>query len=233
MKKNKILITLFVSLFILSGCDVTYDLKIDEKMNVTEQVVGLEESEYNDLAHDFLLDRISLVYVDRYSSYNNVYEFDYVMDGTKMGNTMKREYSTLAQYSSKSAVLNDLIKNYSITESDNIVSINISVNDNIYSPDDLAHIIIPDNININIDLPFLITNSNADIQNGNVHTWKITNDKRETNIILSFDKNKLRNHIYVLNIGISYVILLVMGIVTAIGLVAIVVSKNIKGINKI
>lgn len=233
MKKNKILITLFVSLFILSGCDVTYDLKIDEKMNVTEQVVGLEESEYNDLAHDFLLDRISLVYVDRYSSYNNVYEFDYVMDGTKMGNTMKREYSTLAQYSSKSAVLNDLIKNYSITESDNIVSINISVNDNIYSPDDLAHIIIPDNININIDLPFLVTNSNADIKNGNIHTWKITKDKRETNIILSFDKNKLRNHIYILNIGISYVILLVTGIVIAIGLTAIVISKSIKGINKI
>lgn len=237
MKNIKTFLLLSI-LILFTGCDVTYDLKIDKNMNVKEEVVALEEQSYNDLAHDFLIDRISNVYANRYGGVEiyygtNKYDFDYASSGTKMGNKLIKQYKSINEFSNTSAIFKDLVKNYSITDYNNIVNINVTITDDLYNPDDLAYAIIPENININIDLPFVVTNSNADSKKGNIYTWKISETKRNANIILSFDKNRLSNHIYILNIGISYVILLVIGIIIAVSIFALFIKGKIKGINKI
>jgi hypothetical protein len=150
-----------------------------------------------------------------------------------IGNKLTKKYGTLDDFKTGNPIFKDLVKNYTITESEDIVNINISISDNIYDRRDAAFIIIPNDMSINIDVPFKVTNSNADSKKGNVYTWNITKDKRNANIILSFDKNRFSNHIYILNIGISYVILLVTGIVIAVSVTAFIILRKINSINKI
>jgi|LSQX01.3.fsa_nt_gb hypothetical protein len=227
------LILVPIFLLIVSGCDVNYNLKIDKDMKIIEEIVAFEDKQYNDLAHDFLLDRISVTYYDKYSGYNNMYDFDYAEEGTMIGNKLTKKHLSIEDFKNNSAVFNDLLQNYSISTTNDIVSINASINDDIYDPNSLAHIIIPTNVNIKIDLPFKVINANADIKKGNTYIWNINKDNRSKELILSFDKNHLSNHIYILNIGISYVILLVAGIISIFSVIVLVVWKKIKSVNKI
>ena len=65
MKKIKSFSLFIFIIIFITGCDVNYNLKIDKKMNIFEDISALEEKQYNDLSYDFLLDRISGVYADR------------------------------------------------------------------------------------------------------------------------------------------------------------------------
>lgn len=238
MKKIKSFSLFIFIIIFITGCDVNYNLKIDKKMNIFEDISALEEKQYNDLSYDFLLDRISGVYADRYGGVeiytgDNKYEFGVVSEGTKIGNSIKKEYSSFTSFSQESAIFRDLIKEYDVTETEDIVNINITLNDDLYDDSKLEYTFIPENININIDLPYRVLNNNADIKKGNKYTWNITKDKRNINLILSFDKKHLSNHIYILNIAISYGILIVLGILITVGIVSYFVSKKIKSINKI
>jgi hypothetical protein len=217
-------------MFLLTGCNVTYNLKINKDLSVTEKIVALEEEEYNDLAHDYLLDRLSVSFSSRY---DELYDYSAVSKGTRMGNKLVRKYNSFNEYKDQSNVFLDLIKNYSITEAGNIINLNILVSDDIYDPKDMAYTIIPENITMTIELPFKVTNTNADIKDGNKYTWKIDKDKRNANIMLSFDKNRLSNNVYIWNIGINYVILIAAAIVLAGSVIALVIYKKIRGINKI
>ena len=230
MSNLKKVIFVVIFMFLLSGCDVTYNLKINKNLSVTEKIVALEEEEFNDLAHDYLLDRISVAFSSRYDEF---YDYSAISKNTKTGNKLIRSYNSLNEYKDQSNVFLDLIDNYSITETLNIINLNIVLSDDIYNTDDMAYTIIPENININIELPFKVTNTNADTQDGNTYSWKIDKNNRNANIMLSFDKNRLSNNVYIWNIGISYVILIAAGIILIVSVIAFVIYKKIRGINKI
>lgn len=230
MSNLKKITLVIMFMFLLSGCDVTYNLKIGEDLKVKEEIKALEKKEYNDLAHDFLLDRISVSFSSRYEE---IYDYSAISEDTKIGNKVVRNYSSLSEYKSESNIFKDLVKNYFITETPDIVNLKVTLSDSIYDPNDIAYIIIPENVSINIDLPFKVTNSNADSNKGNIYTWKIDQNKRNVDIILSFDKNRLSNQIYVLNIGIRYDILLVVGIIISVSIIALIVFKKVRGINKV
>lgn len=231
MKLNfKKMMLLFVVMFLLSGCTVNYNLKIDKKMKMTEEITASEDVQFNDLAHDFLLDRISVMFYDRYE---NNYEFLDVNEENTMGYQLTHEYESLNDFKENNPIFRDLIKNATITENNEIVSINMTISDDIYDKDDDAYIITPNNMNINIELPFKVTNHNASKQSGKTYTWEINENNKSADIILSFDKNRLSNHIYILNIGISYDILLLIGIIIVLTIGALYIARKAKGINKI
>jgi len=233
LKNIKIVISIFVLVFLMTGCDVTYNLKIDKNMNISEKITAVESKEFNDLAHDYLLDRISVIYADKYAGYEPIYKLDYINKGSMMGNSFTKTYKTISDFSHNSSIFNDLVKDYSITQSDNIINIRATINDDLYDRGNLAFTIIPENIKINIDVPFEVTNTNANQIKGNIYTWTIDKNNRSKDINISFDENRLTNHIYILNIGISYVILLVIGIIIALSIISFIIYMRFKNLNKI
>ncbi|MDD3305402.1 MAG: hypothetical protein PHT75_04765 [Bacilli bacterium] len=226
----KKIILMVMCIFLLSGCDVAYDLKINKDLTVTEEVVALEDKYFNDLAHDYLLDRISVAFSSRY---DELYEYSAISEDTRIGNKVARNYNSLNEYKEQSNVFLDLIDNYTITETADTVNFNIIVSDDIYDTNDMAYTIIPENMTINIELPYKIINTNSDTKTGNIYSWKIDKDHRSANIMLSFEKNRLSDTLYILNIGISYGILIAVGIILTASVIVLVISKKIRGINKI
>lgn len=214
----------------LVGCEATYNLEINEDLNLKEEISALEDESYNDLAHDFLLDRISVSFSTRY---DEIYDYTVISDKSKLGNKMTKRYDSLANFIDNSKVLKDLVKNYNIKETGDIISFDIIASDKMYNRGDNAYVLIPQNLSINITTPFLVTNTNADKKSGNTYTWNINENQRMAHVILSFDKTKLADHIYVLNFGVSYDILLVIGIGLVLIVTTLIIIKKIRGINKI
>lgn len=43
MKNIKLGILLIIIVFLVSGCDITYNLKIDKNMKINEKITGIED----------------------------------------------------------------------------------------------------------------------------------------------------------------------------------------------
>jgi hypothetical protein len=233
VKGVKLALILIGLMLLVSGCDVTYDIKIDKNLKVIETIEAIEDKEYNTRKYDNLLDRISIAYSSKYGEYVSIYEEEAIDDDTTIGNRYQKKYESISDFRDNSSVLKDILKDYSVTEYDSIVNIRAKVDDSLYTPGDFLFIIKPNNMMININLPFQVKSTNADSKKGNVYTWKIDENKRSTEVNISFDKNRLSNHIYIWNIGISYVILVVIAIALAVIITSYIVYRKFKNLNRI
>lgn len=245
MKK---LILLLIVLFV-SGCSIQYDMTIEEDLSIGEKVLLTEDKS------KFLSVITKSDFFDKNDTNSNIYYFldsfidsivendDYLLFLERKDmklydseNTMHLEYNKFYKNFSEyqySEVLYNLVEGFEIKEDKN-KKYTLKINGIFYNYIDeyLNHDNISfknDEIYFNINVPFKVINSNADIKENGKYTWIINRDNKDREINLSFDSK-----ILVKNEKINKILLTIFFIVIFGALIFIYnMMKKSKKINEI
>lgn len=217
MKKN--LISLLV-LFFVSGCTAEYNIEINEdtiyedtKLSIDN--IRLNETLYNELLNDnsVYLDENKFYSIEEQSAENNtIFSYKYTHDIDKFGD---------------SRIINWCYHDRSIINTDNELLISTKGSFDCANRESRSYI---ENARINIktDLPVLA--NNADEVNGNVYTWIVNEDNyRDKPIYIRIQKNtnELESN------SIVYLIFIIIVLVILATLIALIIKRKIKNVNKL
>ena len=175
--KNKIIILL--SLLLLTGCTVNYNLEIN-KDTLNETITGTvtkEESSQESNATG-LSTVYSIINEDQKPVYNKeeLYQKELKESGNNINYTFKYNYNI--EDFVNSTIINPCFENKEIEEIDNYYSIRLSGN---------FYCLYSKKINIAVTSNLKVASNNADKIKDNTYIWTI--DKNTTNIELVVDKN--------------------------------------------
>lgn len=208
MKK---IIILLLTIFLLTGCNITYELEIDKNGNIIDKLTIIEKYDnYNNNLipdyNEFIKDRNSIINIENEieedkKSYNSVFKKEY-----KNINEYKNDYYINKYIGDINYTCNKLCK-IDIIFNDNIKNVFKETNDikKTFTNND-------NEITIKIYTPYKIINTNAEINN-NTLIYTITKDNIPNNIYFEYkdltinDNNK--KIYYVLTIGaISFIVMI-------------------------
>ena len=229
MKKIRIILLILV-MFLFGGCSVHYDLSINEDLTVNEKVTAVE-------ATSSLKTKTGQ---DPKVAANAIFE-SYKIDGIKYIVSTTSDSSLTTTISSASFdsleeyeeyFKSDIVEKVKVIKNGNYITLKYkqAVPLNQYASKSLIY----DSIRVNIDVPFKVTENNADSANGHIYTWNITKDGQLKEIKITFNKNetdssKKFNFLGFFEINVKYSILLVVGLIVIIlAIVGIVYVNNKK-----
>lgn len=232
MKKIKIFLIL-LTVVLLSGCSVEYNLTINEDSSVNEKVVAKEIT--NRMKINTGLDKKESVYYlyDMFNREDLDTNLTYKTEKNYTIATVTGFHDSVEAYAQN--FKSDVIKEINYTEKNNIVTLQFNQDEILSSTASRAPIY--DEITINIEVPFKVVDSNAYESNRDVYTWKIKKDQKVQKMYISYDKTNLKksrilsigNNQY--NIKYAYVAIVIILLILTI-IVAIVYVNNRKN-NKI
>lgn len=200
MRKN--IIFLFFIL-LLTGCDITYNLNIDDYY--TENVTMTENNQNNwdytfgnftvKELHDYYLEKeIPYHYNDLYMAekYERIegvsyYDVNDLSSDEQIGLSLKAKFEYNDSFS-RSNLLWKTCKNKSVTQSSDGVNINVSG----FKIFDEYKIL--DKITVNLKTKYKVIDSNSDSTRGNTYTWVINRGNyRDKTINFSYSTNNILN----------------------------------------
>lgn len=190
---SKKIIILLISLFLLTGCTVNYELLIVNN-NITESIYV---SNNNIILNQNILSTIK----DDYGVYYNIeYNGDPPhCDSEECVNEVEPVYnynsfSASAVYYGfdnyqRSKVIDDFFGNFKVSQNNTVYFLTATPNTNLQSVlNDVNYIKAPvDEIVINIVIPNKVIENNADQVNGNTYTWIYNKDTANKVLTISYD----------------------------------------------
>lgn len=196
---KKVLLVIFI--FVLTGCDITYNLEIDENYIENTSIIdnnynswnqeysGMTLSQYNDY---YLTKEIPYHYDDPYmpeAYYRfegvSYYEAKELSNDSQIGLSLNANFENIDSYS-KSNIIWKSCRNKSIHKTDDNISISAS---GFKSFDEFPVI---DKITVNIKSTYYSTSNNADSMENGVYTWIITKDNyKDKNINITFKTSNI------------------------------------------
>lgn len=205
MKKK---IVLLLSIILLTGCTINYDLDItdggiNETINgkVSKEKVLDDKNEYNMNIYYYLLnnDQPALTNSDDLYTTNikeNKKTYDYTASYT---------YQNLDDLSS-SRIINNCFENSSVIDEEDYYSISLSGD---------FYCLYSDKVKVSIHSDYAIISSNADKTNNNTYTWTLEEDKTDIELILSKDIKYQKSETKTSSIRIiSFIILIILVTIT-------------------
>ena len=231
MKFKKIFLLLFI-IFLMSGCaSVDYSINISKDLQVSEEVFMSATSDYFSI---FYMNFPKTIVLEAYNDEetikplkDNRYIYEIRNDfGKYPGIFATKQYENLEEYTTNTIYKDQSFEDIIVSNNGNLVTIK-TVNFLPYV-DDQTDIRYPiSDLKINITLPFVVTDNNADSHNKktNTYTWYINEETSDKEINITFDKTK--TYIYNLSMYISLGILLIISIIL-IFIIIKVVKKNKK-----
>ena len=180
MNKKIKYIVISVLLLLVTGCSGNYNVKINEDMSVNEELYLTIENK------EALYQKTLKIFND-----NNVKEKDYevVLSDDNLKITYNASYNSIEEYILNSKVYHQLIDNIELNKSNNYVDLyvneklklsNLNMKQNGTNLNDL------DVLQVNIENPFEVNFSNAELVTDNVYTWTIKNGDIEKKIQMQF-----------------------------------------------
>ncbi len=180
MNKKIKYIVISVLLLLVTGCSGNYNVKINEDMSVNEELYLTIENK------EGLYQKTLKIFND-----NNVKEKDYevVLSDDNLKITYNASYNSIEEYILNSKVYHQLIDNIELNKSNNYVDLyvneklklsNLNMKQNGTNLNDL------DVLQVNIENPFEVNFSNAELVTDNVYTWTIKNGDIEKKIQMQF-----------------------------------------------
>ena len=228
MKRIKIFI-LMLTIILLSGCSVEYNLTINEDSSVNERVVAKE-----------VTNRMKAkTGLSEEQSINYLYEmFD--RTGLKTSISSKKEVSTtiatvsgshssLEKY--KNNFTSDVFNKVKVLKNKNNVTIEFDQSQKLSST--AARGLVYDDITINITVPFKVIKHNADRYKNDTYTWDIKTDEDLRKIKITYDETNLKNAKTIkfgkfkFNVKYSFIAVGIIALVV-IGIVIVVYHNNKK-----
>lgn len=180
MNKKIKYIVISVLLLLVTGCSGNYNVKINEDMSVNEELYLTIENK------EGLYQKTLKIFND-----NNVKEKDYevVLSDDNLKITYNASYNSIEEYILNSKVYHQLIDNIELNKSNNYVDLyvneklklsNSNMKQNGTNLTDLGV------LQVNIENPFEVNFSNAELVTDNVYTWTIKNGDIEKKIQMQF-----------------------------------------------
>jgi len=231
MKNKKIILLILVTL-LFSGCSVKYNLYINNDLSVNEKVTATENTnslriktgETPKLAANSLFDLYKIDGVN--------YSFSTTEKETSTTGMASTSFNSLEEY--EEYFTSDIIKEVNISKKDSYITLEFK--QDVALSEYASRSLIYDDIEINIEIPFKVTENNADSIDGNVYTWKITKDGKLKDIKVTFNTNETKSSrvfdLGFFKINVKYSVLLGVGIVLVILIMVLIVYLNNKKNNK-
>lgn len=185
---HKKIIFLILSLFLLTGCTINYNLIIDNN-EITEKITLIDE---NIEITDDTLNTIKDDYGNYYSIYYDSDPEECFEDNcpTYIDNIFSAStvYTDYYKYRESKAI-KDFFGEIKINQNKKLVTITATPKTELQNIlKDVNYIKAPVNqLNINIILPFKVTSSNADKVEENTYTWTYNKDNTDKVITISYD----------------------------------------------
>lgn len=217
MKK---LLLVIVCIFMLTGCDIEYNLTIDNDSFDEKIVLSIlkQDTSFENMT-DYLKNKIPISN-ERYetkfyepsidvheNSYDLVYDYSYDLDSFKNGFFVNNCYTDI-----------------NITEDGDILNISSGKDFRCLSPDNG---LIADSAKINIKTKLEVLDNNADSVNGDTYTWNINRNNYETKTI-NLKLKKVNEN----NFDFSFIIYIAIPIIIF-GVIFVLAKNRIRKINKI
>ena len=178
-KKLKIFI-IGILLILVTGCSGNYNLKINDDMSIDEELY-------------LTIDNTNNAYTKTLKIFkeNNIPEKDYevVLSDNKVRITYNKKYDSMEEYILDSKIYHELIDEIQFNKSNDYIDLYVNQklklsNDNIKSNG--TNLVDLDVLQINIENPFSVNYTNAEIVNDNVYTWTIKKGDIEKKIQMQF-----------------------------------------------
>lgn len=232
MKKIKFILLVLV-MILFSGCSVKYNLYINDDLTVNEEVVTSESSS----TLKTLTGQDPKVATNSIYNYYKIdgvkYSISTVSDDSSTSSTVSTSFKSLEDY--EDYFKSDIVDNVNITKKGSYITIeykqNVPLND--YSSQSLIY----DDIEVNIEVPFKVTENNADYVKGNTYTWNISKNDELKDIKITFNKDetdisKKINILGFFDINVKYSVLFVLGFVIIILIIVLAVYRQNKKNNR-
>lgn len=180
MNKKIKYIVISVLLLLVTGCSGNYNVKINEDMSVNEELYLTIENK------EGLYQKTLKIFND-----NNVKEKDYevVLSDDNLKITYNASYNSIEEYILNSKVYHQLIDNIELNKSNNYVDLYVNEKlklSNSNMKQNGTNLIDLDVLQVNIENPFEVNFSNAELVTDNVYTWTIKNGDIEKKIQMQF-----------------------------------------------
>lgn len=180
MNKKIKYIVISVLLLLVTGCSGNYNVKINEDMSVNEELyLNIENKEG-------LYQKTLKIFND-----NNVKEKDYevVLSDDNLKITYNASYNSIEEYILNSKIYHQLIDNIELNKSNNYVDLYVNEKlkiSNLNMKQNGTNLTDLDVLQVNIENPFEVNFSNAELVTDNVYTWTIKNGDIEKKIQMQF-----------------------------------------------
>lgn len=178
-KKLKIFI-IGILLILVTGCSGNYNLKINDDMSIDEELYLTIDNTNNTYTKTLKIFRK-----------NNIPEKDYevVLSDNNVRITYNKKYDSMEEYILDSKIYHELIDEIQFNKSNDYIDLYVNQklklsNDNIKSNG--TNLVDLDVLQINIENPFSVNYTNAEIVNDNVYTWTIKKGDIEKKIQMQF-----------------------------------------------
>lgn len=187
MKKVKYILMLFI-IILLSGCSGTYNLTINKDFSVNENLKL--KVDRNDETYDRTINLFKN---------NKISKKKYKVSVTKKNVEIKynEKYNSIEEYILNSKLYHQFFDRIDYTYKDG--KLKISGNSLLYLQKNSSENIINDNnislIQININSPFYVEQSNADSTNDKTLTWNLDKETRNKDVNMILNVEKSRNNI--------------------------------------
>ena len=179
-KKLKIFI-IGILLILVTGCSGNYNIKINDDMSIDEELYLTIDSSNNAYTKTLKIFKE-----------NNIPEKDYevVLSDNNVRITYNKKYDSIEEYLLDSKVYHELIDEIQFNKSNDYIDLYVNqklklLNDNVIKTNG-TNLTDLDVLQINIENPFDVNFSNAEIVNDNVYTWTIKKDDIEKKIQMQF-----------------------------------------------
>lgn len=178
-KKLKIFI-IGILLILVTGCSGNYNLKINDDMSIDEELY-------------LTIDNTNNTYTKTLKIFkeNNIPEKDYevVLSDNNVRIKYNKKYDSMEEYILDSKIYHELIDEIQFNKSNDYIDLYVNQklklsNDNIKSNG--TNLVDLDVLQINIENPFSVNYTNAEIVNDNVYTWTIKKGDIEKKIQMQF-----------------------------------------------
>lgn len=181
MNKRLKIFIISILLILVTGCSGNYNLKINDDMSINEELY-------------LTIDNSNNAYTKTLKIFkeNNIPEKDYevVLSDNNVRITYNKKYNSIEEYLLDSKVYHELIDEIQFNKSNDYIDLYVNQklklsNDNGIKMNG-TNLVDLDVLQINIENPFDVNFSNAEIVNDNVYTWTIKKGDTEKKIQMQF-----------------------------------------------
>jgi len=167
MKKYRC-IFLLITIFMLSGCDATYNLTITEDKMVESASFLIDDTESNKSKLKEYFESSYTAYYDLSSRQTHYYEKEEIAEKNKIG--MKLNYTYFGDLIQNSSLIDRCYYKKSISKTNDYIIIFTDGITSCFYKDEIKNL---DTLTVNIKTEMNVESHNADEVNGNIYTWKI------------------------------------------------------------
>lgn len=215
--KKSLLFILLLSLLFCAGCTADYTITIDKDGKVEERLNAKEdESFFENYPHSskgLVISYMIEPYIDELNAKN--YSIDNNVTKQGGGVIITKTYDSIEDYVENSIIYRQFTNEIKLEKKGNGLTI---LTTGKFSHSEQNQELIPvDNAIISIEIPFMVSDNNADSIDDNMYSWKFTEKDVDTREIkLTYDIKKL-------NIKKDFTALIVLGILGVILVVGFLV----------